>query len=74
MSFNGVQDVPQVLGVRAVMTLRESKPQWLARGLHEVHEFVRFHQRNERIQQAEQVAVQQPDQCGPTRRHLRDIA
>ena len=74
VAFDGVQHVPQVRGVRSVMTLREPQAQRLARSLHEVHELVRFQQRDERVQQAEQVAVQQPDQRGSTRCHRRDIA
>jgi len=34
---------------------------------------VRFQQRDERIQQAKQVAVEQPDERRTTRRHFRDI-
>ena len=73
MAFDGMQHVPQVLGVWSVMTLRESQLQRLARDLHEVHELVRFQQRDERIQQAKQVAVEQPDQRRTTRCHFRDI-
>ena len=74
MALDGIQHVPEILGVRPVVALLEPQLQRLSCGLHEVHELVGFQQRDERVQQAEQVAVNQTDQSRSTRRHVREIA
>ena len=49
MFLDSLQHMPQVFGEWSVGALREPHVQWLPCGLHEVHEFACFQQRDERI-------------------------
>ena len=73
MTFHRVEYVPQILGVRTVMSLDVLQPEGLSCLLHEVHELVNFKKRDEWIEQTRDVSIHQADEGGPPRRHRRDL-
>ncbi len=74
MPLDRIEHMPQVLGVRTVVTLREAQSQGFAGSLHKVHELVQFEQRNERIHQAAEILLHQLDERRASGGHRRRLA
>ena len=64
--------MPEVLGVGSKRGLGESESQRFACMLQEIEELVDFEEGNERIEEAEEVAVHEGDEGGPPDRQLGD--